>query len=186
LLLLAEVAAQHDLLIDFHFDVVAEEMNLPKRFTTPPNPPVLQANLAAFEQLLSHNRKTKIVWAHAGSDFVGHWTVSLSQRMLERHPNLYMSLRLGGGMPRNQVLDSREEVKPEWVKLLSDFSDRFVIGGDQFFASPGLVGSGPGLRFAQVAAINRNRSIRFLASIQADLARKIGYENAMRLYKFKN
>jgi hypothetical protein len=35
------------------------------------NPPVLRANLSAFERRLEPNRNAQIVWVQAGSDMLG-------------------------------------------------------------------------------------------------------------------
>lgn len=187
LLLLADIAARHDVVVDFHFDVAAEETKLPDVFASPPNPAVLHPNLAAFERLLAHNRTAKIVWAHAGSDMLGHWTVDLSRRLLAKHPNLYMSLRMAPGRaPQNHPLTPARQIKPEWLRLLQDFPDRFVMGGDQFIPSPSARGSGPGLVFAQRAGGTRERSRMFLAALPPELALKISHENAIQLYKLKD
>jgi predicted TIM-barrel fold metal-dependent hydrolase len=184
LLLLADLAARHGTVIDFHFDVVAEDMKTPEWLASPPNPAAFRANLAAFERLLAHNRDARIVWAHAGSDQLGHWTVELSRRLLAAHPNLFMSLRMGPGRaPQNHPLTMPGELKPEWLRLLQDFPDRFVLGSDQFILSPGTRGSGPGLTFAQRAPLIRQRTRMLLEALPPDLARKIGHENAIRLYK---
>lgn len=186
LLLLADIAARNGAVIDVHFDVVVEDMGLPGWLSPSLNPPLLRANLAPFERLLEHNRKAKIVWAHAGSDVLGHWTVDLSRRLLTKHPNLSMSLRMTPGrVPQNHPLTGNLRVKPEWLSLLKDFPDRFTLGGDQFITSPGVMGRGPGVAFAQFADRVRDRSRAFLAALPADLVRKIGYENAVRLYKLK-
>lgn len=185
LLLLADMAARHRVVIDLHFDPVVTDTALPPRLSTPPNPPVLHANVAAFERLLAHNRNATIVWAHAGSDILGHWTVALSRELLQKHPNLYMSLRVFGGNPTNRVFNEAGDVKPEWLTLLSEFPDRFVIGGDQFIASPRMRGQGPGLVAAQKAQVSRDGSRTLLSKLPGPLARKIGYENALRLYKLK-
>lgn len=191
-LLLADIAARYDAVIDLHFDPVTEDIPLPTddtprpgKLTSPPNPKILQANIAPFERLLAHNRKAKIVWAHAGSDPIGHWTVDLSRRLLQSHPNLYMSLRMGGGAAQNLVFDSGGGIKPVWMDLFRDFAGRFVIGNDQFIASPRLPGGGPGFVFAQNASRLRMRTKDFLSKLPEDLARKIGQENALLLYKLK-
>jgi len=180
-LLLADIAARHDVVIDLHFDPVTEDIPLPTddtprpgKLTSPPNPKVLQANIAPFERLLTHNRKAKIVWAHAGSDPIGHWTVELSRRLLQSHSNLYMSLRMGGGAPQNLVFDSGGGIKPVWMNLFRDFADRFVIGNDQFIASSRIPGGGPGFVFAQNASLLRKRTKDFLSKLPEDLVRKIG------------
>lgn len=188
-LLLADTAARHDAVIDLHLDPVTEDIPLPTddiprpgKLTSPPNPQMLRANMSSFERLLEHNRKAKIVWAHAGSDPIGHWTVTLSRRLLQTHPNLFMSLRMGGGEPRNLVFDAGGTIKPAWMSLFRDFPDRFVIGNDQFIASPLTQGSGPGLAFAKRAPLLRQRTKNLLSRLPSDLARKIGHENAVRLY----
>lgn len=187
LLLLADITAKNEAVIDLHFDVVAEEMRSPGWLASPPNPPFLRANLAAFERLLEHNRKARIVWAHAGSDMLGHWTTELSRGLLGKHPNLYMSLRMGPGRaPQNHPLTSDMKIKPEWLRLLQDFPDRFVIGGDQFIVSPSVRGTGPAIIFSQHAPVIRKRTRAFLDALAPEIARKIGYENAMRLYRLKD
>lgn len=187
LLLLADIAGRNDAVIDFHFDVVTEDLRSPEWLATPPNPPVLRANLAAFERLLERDRKAKIVWAHAGSDMLGHWTTDLSRRLLEKHPNLYMSLRMGPGRaPQNHPLTGAKEIRPDWLRLLRDSADRFVIGGDQFISGPSIQGGGPGVVFAQRAPAVRERTRAFLAALSPDIARKIASENALRLYRLRD
>ena len=187
LLLLADIAARSAAVIDFHFDVVAGDIKAPEWLASPPNPQSFRANLAAFERLLEHDRKAKIVWAHAGSDMLGSWTTDLSRKLLTRHPNLYMSLRMAPGRaPQNHPLTRSNEIRPGWMRLLQDFSDRFVIGGDQFLVSPSVQGRGPGIEFSQRAPIVRERSKRFLAALPPELSRKIAVENATRLYRLKD
>ncbi|MBI4488956.1 MAG: amidohydrolase family protein [Deltaproteobacteria bacterium] len=187
LLLLVDIAARNDAVIDLHLDLVAEDMKTPDWLASPPNPPVLRANLAAFERLLEHNRKARIIWAHAGSDMLGHWTTELSRRLFGKHPNLYMGLRMGPGRaPQNHPLTATMGIRPEWLRLLQDFSDRFVIGGDQFIAAPSVRGTGPGIIFSQRAPMIRKRTRAFLDVLPSEIARKVGYENAMRLYRLKD
>lgn len=185
--LLADIAARNDVPIDFHFDIVAEDVRAPEWLVSPPNPQSFRANLAAFERLLQHNRKAKIVWAHAGSDMLGFWTTDLSRSLLTKYPNLYMSLRMAPGRaPQNHPLTRNNEIRPDWMRLLQDYPDRFVIGGDQFFASPSIKGSGPGIMFSQRSPIVRDRTRAFLAALPPDLYRKVAFENAVRLYKLKD
>ncbi len=182
-LLLADIAARHDVPIDVHFDPVVEDLALPGWLSPLRNPPELMRNIDGFERLLAHNRQARILWAHAGSDNVGHWTVQLSRRLLAKHPNLYMSLRMTPGRGRlvqNHPL-SPNGIKPPWLQLFRDFPDRFVIGGDLFFTTSRS--RGPAAEFGQGAETIRNQTARFLSSLPPDLARKIGTENALRLYK---
>lgn len=186
-LLLADVAAEHGAVIDLHFDLVAREMRLPAVFSTALNPAVLRANLDGFERLLTHNRRARVVWAHAGADPLGQWTPQLSRELLTRHANLYMSIRMGGGQARmqNLMLQTNGDLDPHWRAVLEEFPDRFVLGGDQFFAA-GLPGSGPGMQFSRFAPIQRQQQAVLLSLLPPAVARKIGYENAVRLYRLKD
>ena len=182
LLRLADIAARHDVPIDLHFDPVIERMARPD-WAPETNPADLAPNFAAFERLLAHNRGTRIVWAHAGSDNLGQWTPELSHRMLATHPNLFMSLRMAPAhAPQNHPLTITGELKPGWRLLLTDFPDRFVIGGDQFFVdSAGMVG--PAALFATRAAPIRQRTNVFLSLLPEQLAHSIAQANATRIYK---
>ena len=163
--------------------MVPEDSRIPAWASAFDNPPELRANLPAFERLLEHNRKARIVWAHAGSDMFGYWTTDLSRILLQKYPNLHMSLRMAPGRaPENHPLTREGEIRPQWLRLLGDFPDRFVIGGDQFIASSSVRGEGPGLTFSKRAPITRERTRTFLERLPPDLYRKIAYENAIRLY----
>jgi predicted TIM-barrel fold metal-dependent hydrolase len=180
--LLVDLAARHDVPIDLHFDPVLEKMARPD-WARSTNPAVLPANFPAFERLLAHNRNAKIICAHAGSDNLGQWTVPLSRRVLATHPNLFMSLRMAPGHAfQNHPLTKEGEIRPGWLRLLGDFPDRFVIGGDQFFVDPADSNERWAL-FASRAAPIRQRTNVFLATLPDALARRIAQANVARLYK---
>ena len=174
-LLLADIAAMHDVPISIHMEAVPQDMDLPAPLKSPPNPPRLHANIAAFERLLAHNPRAKIVWAHLGWDTTGYRTPELTRRLLEVHPNLFMEIKL-------DPLDSEKSsplsngasgtIKPEWLKLLTDFQDRFVIGSDQHYPQS----SGPQRWQAAVRVFNQ---------LPAAVRQKIGTENAVRIYNLK-
>jgi predicted TIM-barrel fold metal-dependent hydrolase len=170
--LLADIAAQGNVPIDLHMEAAVQDTPLPGRFMSPPNPSALRENISAFDRLLSHNRGARIVWQHVGWDNTGHMTVPLLRRLLEAHTNLYMSLKINRrSLPQNRPLDIDGKVPQEWLDLLGSFPDRFVVGADQFFGTP---------RFSLVN-LEAHRS--FLSQLPPDLARKVGYENAVRLYR---
>jgi len=189
-LLLADIAAKRGVPIDIHFDVVAKDIPTPDWLlsASPNNPKTLHANLAAFERLLDHNQKAKIVWAHAGSDNIGHWTAELSRALLKKHPNLYMSLRLGPGRSQENFPMSQDgQVKPEWLQLFEDFPTRFVIGGDNFFMGASATSDRALPSFlASKTPVTRSWIPVFLNALPKDLAKKIGYENAIAIYKIKD
>ena len=174
LLLLADIAAQHDVPIDLHLDVVPQTMALPLGIASPPNPAHLQENLTAFERLLAHNPRAKILWAHAGSDAIGARTPDLCRRLLRAHPNLYMEIKIDPLLlGKNPPLDAGK-IKPEWLQLFTDFPDRFVIGSDQHYGSARSM-TGPQRWQSAVLLLNQ---------LPPDLRRKIATENARRLFRF--
>lgn len=181
LLRLADIAAQHGLPIDLHFDPVPDDVPKPASLSSPRNPEVLKANLAGFERLLAHNRKATIMWAHAGADPVGYFTPRLAREMLGRHPNLAFSVRPTG--PPGSMVSPKGAVNENWIAVLRDFPDRFVIGSDNFIVPTRYTGADAPRIFASRAQIQRDGIRRLLSHLPADLARKIGYENAERIYR---
>ncbi len=177
LFVLADVAAEKGIPIDFHLDIVPEDMSLPDRpILNPSNPKQLKENVAAFERLLAHNPAAKIVWAHAGTDPLGTRTPQLQRELLSRHPNLFMSLRVSATGPAPvAALDGDKKLKPVWLALLRDFPDRFVIGTDFFHGS----GSAPG-RGAAEEALENYRTL--IAQLPPPLAEAVAHGNAERIY----
>jgi predicted TIM-barrel fold metal-dependent hydrolase len=173
-LLLADIAAEHNVPIVLHMEAVPQDMALPAELKSPPNPPRLHANIAAFERLLSHNPRAKIIWAHLGSDYTGYRTIELDRRLLKAHPNLYMEIKTDPLLPgKNYPLDANGKLKPEWLKLFSDFSGRFILGSDQHYPEPK---NGPQRWQTDVLVYNQ---------LPADLQKKIGTENVYRIYPIK-
>jgi predicted TIM-barrel fold metal-dependent hydrolase len=170
-LLLADIAAEHNVPIDLHMEAVPQSMPLPSGLP-PSNPPQLQANIADFEKLLAHNSRAKIIWAHAGADFTGFRTPDLCRRLLQAHPNLYMEIKADPLSPgKNPIAAADGKVKPEWFKLFQDFPDRFVIGTDQHYGPKSSTGQP---RWQAVVLI--------FNQLPPDLRRKIGLENAAHLF----
>jgi predicted TIM-barrel fold metal-dependent hydrolase len=169
-LLLADIAAEHDVPIDIHMEAVPETIPLPSDLTAP-NPPQLPENIAAFERLLKHNPRAKIIWAHLGADFTGYRTPELCRRLLKAHPNLYMEIKSDPMTPGKTPVVVDGKIKPEWLKLFQDFPDRFVIGSDQHFGAKPL--NGPQRWEATVFILNQ---------LPADLRQKIGTENVLHIY----
>jgi predicted TIM-barrel fold metal-dependent hydrolase len=176
LLLLADIAAEKGLPIDLHLDLVPADMPRPDRPAfNPSNPAVFKENLAAFERLLAHNRKARIIWAHAGTDPLQTRTPQIQRELLGRHANLFMSLRPGPGGPHPTfALDPQGALKPEWLALLRDFPDRFVLGSDQFHP--------PFASARRTPAEGYDNLRRLIEQLPPALARTIAHENAERLY----
>ena len=179
LLLLADIAAEADVPIDLHFDVIPEDMPLRPPMLSPPNPPQLRQNLPAFERLLAHNRKAKFIWAHVGQEPLQTRSPLLVRRLLTSHPNLHMSFRLGrSGPPPAMALGPGGKLKPVWLQLMQDFPDRFVLGSDTFYAQ------GERQRGGTPEGMDNLRSL--IDQLPEDLARKVASENAIRLYRLGN
>lgn len=183
LLLLADIAAANNIPIDLHMEAVPHDMSTPESLLTisSRNPSRLTGNIDGLERLLEHNRKAKIVWQHIGWDNIGYMTIELLTGLLERHPNLYLALRVeyrsmkvdrSGPMP-NRIVDRDGSVRPEWAKFITDFSDRIVIGTDEFM---GIARS----EKRQKDSFTETWSI--LKQFPEEIASKIGRDNAVRIY----
>ena len=170
MLLLADIAAEHNVPIDLHMEALPQTIPTPAEYG-PPNPPELHGNIAPFERLLSHNPRAKIIWAHAGSDNIGYRTPELSRRLLQAHPNLYMEIKYDHGFPGKDPPIVDGKLKPEWLKLYSDFPDRFIIGSDQHFDPPAT---------APLARAQQNALL--LNQLPPGLRKKVAAENALRIY----
>ncbi len=180
--LLADIAARHDVPIDLHLDPVPSDVATPASLGAAQNPPVLKANIESFERLLAHNRKTTIVWAHAGSDPLGYFTPKLVRELLGRHANLALSIRPTSPRP-GAMVHPTGEVNEDWVAVLRDFPDRFVLGSDTMIVATYYTGPQTPRLFASRGEGQRRGIRRLLSVLPPDVARRIGYENAERLYK---
>ncbi len=177
-LLLADIAARNDVPIDLHIEAVPKDMATPRRFMfiSPLNPPSLRENIGALERLLAHNRGARIVWDHIGWDNTGGLSPKLLRGLLERHSNLYLQLKVStlppATFPEHDLLDSKGILRPQWLELIQSFPDRCVLGSDSFMARPDFE---EGMR----------RTGSLLKQLPPDLARKVGSENAIRIYRLK-
>lgn len=179
LLLLADIAAENNIPIDLHFDLVPEDMPLPEVLRPNPlNPPRLDANLPAFKRLLTHNLKTRFVWVHVGFEPLLTREPELVRQMLREHANLYMSFRLNRGAPKPAAtLAQNGRVKDPWVRLIEDFPDRFMLGSDSFYAREGIA------RGSSDEGWSNLRSL--ITQLPEKLAPRVASENALRLYRLK-
>ena len=169
-LLLADISAENNAPIVIHMELAGQDMPTPALFG-PPNPRQIHGNLAAFERLLAHNRRARIVWAHFGSDALGQRTPELASRLLRANPNLYMEIKTDPLNPRsNYPLDANGKIKPDYLKLFAEFPDRFLIGSDQHYPEP----RADEQRWQTV--------VNLFNQLPADVRKKIGTENPARIY----
>lgn len=83
-----------------------------------------------FSALLERFPQAKVIWAHGG-----YAPLFLTERLLERHPNLTieLSMRMVDPHPRSPdywILRDPQTVWPAWLALLERHPDRFVVGTD--------------------------------------------------------
>jgi hypothetical protein len=173
LLALADLAASRNAPIAIHMEAVERDMDLPAGLASPPNPPRVAANIAAFERLLSHNPAARIVWLHNGWDNTGQRSPQLVQRLMAAHPNLTLALKFQRSrFPQNQVM-AAGGANPGWLSVIHAYPNRIVIGSDSFFAS---ADSRAGTIFQPQPIV------AFLARLPPGLAEQVGSLNAARLY----
>jgi hypothetical protein len=184
-LLLADIAAQHQVPIDLHMEAIVRRRLTPEnlRRAAAANPSVLEPTIPAFERLLAHNRNARIVWQHIGWDNTGDMTPELVDRLMSTHPNLYIALRVenrshqvGNGPPMpNRLVDTSGRFKVEWLALVKKYQDRVVIGSDEFTFP--VQRWRPNQSFAETWSL--------MEQLPQPLAKKLGSDNPRRIYNLQ-
>ncbi|MBI5574291.1 MAG: amidohydrolase family protein [Elusimicrobia bacterium] len=175
LLLLADISAELNVPIDIHMEAVTMPLKTPERLFVPPNPEMLTENISAFEKLLSYNPKAKIIWDHVGWDQTGMRSAELTDMLLSKHPNLFMSIKIcTTDCPiENCMIDNDGNIRKEWLQILEKHSDRFMIGCDEFIMSP---------KIKKKLPPSIKDTINLFAKLPKELKRKIAFENARRIF----
>lgn len=171
MLILADVAAEHDVPISMHMEALPESIAAPADLSLPVTR--LPADIPGLERLLAHDRRAKIVWAHMGWDLTGYRTPALARRLFEAHSNLYMELKVDPvTVGKNSPLadGGSGTIKPEWLELIADFPDRFVIGTDNHYPMPA---EGPQRWQSDILLLNQ---------LPEGVRRQVASGNAIRLY----
>ena len=168
--------------IDLHMEAIEKKQATPAGLlkSCDKNPKQIPATIGPLENLLEHNRKGVVVWTHIGWDNVGDMKPDLMRRLLKKHPNLYLAIRVedrvnrvqGGPMP-NRLVDGNWKLRPEWYGLFVEFPDRIMVGGDEFI-NP----SAGGRKWPQ----SFEETWRLMDQLPSDVARKIGFTTAARVY----
>lgn len=181
-LLLADLAAKHDVPLDLHMEAVTDRTwAIPEKMLQASrlNPSAVGENITAFERLLAHNPKARIIWVHLGADHTGQRSPDLVRRLLAAYPNLFLSITQG--LRRSEVyplLSPGSGLDRRWRDLILDYPDRITIGSDTFFipeAASRQIGQKPEL----ATLIVRH------PFLPPAVARKIAFENAQRIFKLK-
>ncbi|WP_199911674.1 amidohydrolase family protein [Dongshaea marina] len=115
-----QLAARYDLPVIVHSNITSERERSP-------------LYLGEIENALKGNPKTRIIWAHAGASNTLLRRQSLDfvlpelRQLLERYPNLYV---LGSWSLRDLMIPEEGKADPQWIQLIKDYPDRFMLGSD--------------------------------------------------------
>lgn len=194
LIALAEVAGERGAAIDLHMDAVSGDgaKRLPAMPKSSTNPASVQGNIPSFERLLAVHRKAKFVWAHGGSDFIGDMTPELVGRLMDNHPNLFISLRVvpaainennNRGFRFFNLVLKDGNIEQGWQMLFDRHVDRFVLGSDSFFFPSSLPQNAPARLFGRANPVRLRAANFLLTRLSAPAARAIGIDNAMQIYR---
>lgn len=150
------LAAENDLPVMLHSNITSKRERNP-------------LYLAEVEESLRNHPHTRFIWAHAGTSKEIHrhqvqmdFLLPTLNRMLEAYPNLYIDLSWSVLTP--YLLDEAGKPRPEWVKLVERFPERFMLGSD-------VVG-----RFTKLGK-EMHRFDPFLDALPEAVARKVARDN---------
>ena len=114
--------------------------------------------------LYSLDNEVKLIWAHAG----------LGERAAEVHALMkeFPELLADTSLREYAILGSGDTLDPEWKTIIFDFQDRLMIGSDTWVNSQWD-------NYDEIIASNR----LWLSKLPRDVAEKIAYKNAERVFK---
>ena len=154
------LAAEYDLPVMVHSNITSQRER---------NPLYLQE----IEEPLRNHPRVRFIWAHAGTSMEIHrhqtkleFLLPTLQRMLKAYPNLYIDLSWTVREP--YLVDSEGNPNPEWVQLVEDYPDRFMLGSD-------VVG-----HFDSVSKYMHGFDI-FLDALPEDVAHKVARDNFLEV-----
>jgi len=152
MLAMSDVAAQYGIPVDIHMEATSD-------------------TVAGLERLLAHNRNTIIIWDHAGWGNTPDNTPALMRRLLSENPNLYTSIKFRQDMAGKGFLNSDGTINAEWLSVVKDYPDRFMMGSD---IKPGIWDN----EFRQV-----KDHVSILSQLPADVQEKVARDNAIQIFK---
>ncbi len=123
-------------------------------------------SMRQMESLLESDRNGRILWNHCGSNTSSRDV----RRLLKRNPNLFCELSkryLVKGGQKN--IFSKNQIDNDWLKLIEDFPDRFMIGTDAHSIK----------QYHQYIQMVRKG---LLPHLSTSALRKVAHENAQHLF----
>lgn len=116
------LAAEYDLPVLLHSNITSKRERNP-------------LYLPEIEEPLRNHPHVRFIWAHAGTSMELHrhqvklkFLYTNLERMLEQYPNLYIDL--SWTMLQPYLLDEQGRPDAKWVKLISTYPERFMLGSD--------------------------------------------------------
>ncbi len=107
-----------------------------------------------------------IIWAHAGmSEPAG-----VVEEMLATYPTLYADT----SFRERDILASSDKIDPDWMRVITRFSDRLMVGTDTWVNSQWD-------NYSELIALNR----QWLSLLPRDIAEQIAYKTAEQLFNRK-
>ncbi|WP_394558193.1 amidohydrolase family protein [Aquipseudomonas alcaligenes] len=150
------LAAEYDLPVLMHSNITSKRERNP-------------LYLEEIEEPLRNHPHVRFIWAHAGTSVEIHrhqekldFLLSTLERMLGEYPNLYIDLSWSVLHP--YLLNAEGKPDPRWVRLVSSYPERFMLGSD-------VVG-----RFGNLGS-NLTDFTPFLDALPEGVARKVARDN---------
>lgn len=117
----------------------------------------------AIDLLMAHAPNTRLIWAHTG---IGGAPVARVRALLLKYPKLMGELSYRPGLTAGNG-----GLSAEWKVLLTEFSDRFLVGSDTWINA----------RWAGYEGLMADAR-RWLADLPPAAAQRIAWENGARLF----
>ena len=118
---------------------------------------------SAIDLLMAHAPSARLIWAHTG---IGGAPAERVRALLKQYPKLMGELSYRPGLT-----DAGGGLSAEWKALLSEHSDRFLVGSDTWINA----------RWAGYEGLMSDAR-RWLADLPEPAARRIAWENGARLF----
>jgi predicted TIM-barrel fold metal-dependent hydrolase len=149
--------------------MMAGIMALARKHRVPVMVHVESTRMAELGEMLARFPDVAVIWAHGG-----YTPLFLARRMLQRHPNLTyeLSARTWPRHPRSPdytLLRDGTRVWPEWLQLVEEMPERFLVGSDASHRSA----ESEAMKFASVQ--------NFLAQLSPRAQALVGRDNLLRL-----
>jgi hypothetical protein len=123
----------------------------------------IHADAEPVRMMFEVEPKLTILWAHAGMTE----PPEIVDAMLDRYPRLYADT----SYRELDILTGSGEMSPAWRAVIIKHADRLLVGTDTWVNNQWDI-------YAELIALNR----QWLATLPRDIAEKIAYKNAERLF----